>query len=184
MSLINDAIKRASQTEKNRSGNPPSAPPMQLARESRGSGFPIGIVLCVIVLLGAAGWLGFRYFAPRHVDPVAPVHPAPTSVAAKPAPIIEPAPIPAAVPIAAIAPTPAATTNSPPTPIASAPSPSFPPLKLQGIFFSHTNPKVIINGQTYGENAMIAQVRVAKIYPDKVTLEWQGQAKDLRLVNQ
>jgi hypothetical protein len=63
----------------------------------------------------------------------------------------------------------------PPTP------PPFPELKLQSIFYNRNNPKAAINGQIHGQNEKIGDVRIVIITPDKVTVEWNGQTKDLIL---
>ena len=62
--------------------------------------------------------------------------------------------------------------------------PPFPDLKLQGIFYSRTNPKAAINGQILAENELIGEVRIVKIAQNKVTVEWNGQTKDLSLGGQ
>jgi hypothetical protein len=71
----------------------------------------------------------------------------------------------------------------PPAPdIGSAPvPPPFPELKLQGIFFSRSKPRADINGEIHGENELIGEVRIVTISPNKVTVEWKGQTKDLNL---
>lgn len=133
----------------------------------------------VVLLLTVAGWLVFRSFAPRGN-----AAPPPSPVAAKPAapalpPEVEPTPAPAPAPAAVVLAAPPAAPAAPmvaPAP----PPPPFPDLKLQGIFYSRANPKIIINGQTCGENDQIGDVRIVKIAPTKVTVEWNGQTKELR----
>jgi hypothetical protein len=183
MSLINDALKRASQSEKRRARDPIPPAPMQPAGESRHSSLPLAIGAAVVVLLTVAGWLVFRSFASRGN-----AAPPPSPIAAKPAapaPPLEVEPTPAPVPAAAVVTAPPANTNPPAAPAAPMvapppPPPPFPDLKLQGIFYSRANPKIIINGQTRGENDQIGDVRIVKIAPTKVTVEWNGQTKELR----
>jgi hypothetical protein len=172
MSLINDALKRASQSDKSNQREPTLSELMQPVRRPRRKPFPVGIVVCVVLLLATSGWLIYRYFAPgTTVHP----HTAVTPAVPAPAPKVEPPPIAAPVPAPVIVSAHAAKTNPPPP---------FPELKLQGIFFTRVDPKVILNGQTCGENEKIGEVRVVKIYANKVTLEWQRQTKDLRMENQ
>jgi hypothetical protein len=59
--------------------------------------------------------------------------------------------------------------------------PAFPALKLQSIFFNRNNPKAAINGQIHGQNELMGDVRILTITPDRVTVEWNGQTKDLIL---
>jgi hypothetical protein len=57
-------------------------------------------------------------------------------------------------------------------------------LKLQGIFYNRNNPKAAINGQIRRENELVGDVRIVTITPNKVTVEWNGQTKDLILETQ
>ena len=79
-------------------------------------------------------------------------------------------------PPAAAAP-PAAVAVAPPPPA----PPSFPELKLQGIFYNRNNPKAAINGQIRAQNEQIGDVLILAITQDKVTVQWNGQTKDLIL---
>jgi hypothetical protein len=188
MSLINDALKRASQSEKDRPRDTGSHAAMQPARESRRSIVPMVAGAAVVVLLAAAGWLVWRSLAP-----IEELLPAPMQVAAKPvipAPPakVEPAPVPVPAPQPVVV-TPPPNTNPPaPPPVAvvvppPAPPP-FPDLKLQGIFYNRNNPKAAINGQIRRENELVGDVRIVTITPNKVTVEWNGQTKDLILETQ
>jgi hypothetical protein len=68
-----------------------------------------------------------------------------------------------------------------PVPVpAPAPLP-FPELKLQGIYYNRTNPKAAINGQIRAQNEQIGDVRILTITQNKVTVEWNGQTRDLNL---
>ena len=55
----------------------------------------------------------------------------------------------------------------------------FPTLKLQGIFFNPSRPSAVINGKTYSVGASVAGVRLIKIEPESVTVEWQGEQRVL-----
>jgi hypothetical protein len=196
MSLINDALKRASQSERNRprETNLPAA--MQAAPEARRSFVPAAAGVAIVVLLAAAGWMIWRALPHRQsTAPLPAVASAKESAAAiatppqtnTPAPPakMEPAPPPAVAPAKESAPV-AATPPPPPPPApAVAPQPPpFPELKLQGIFYSPNNPRAAINGQVYRENELVGEVRLVTITANKVTVEWNGQTKDLNLEGQ
>jgi type II secretory pathway component PulC len=57
--------------------------------------------------------------------------------------------------------------------------PSFPTLKLQGIFYNRVNPAAVINGKTYSVGGAISGARITKIEPDKVIVEWNGETRIL-----
>jgi thioredoxin-related protein len=52
--------------------------------------------------------------------------------------------------------------------------------RLQGIFYS-SHPSIILEGKNCGEGDSVQGMRVLKIAPDKVTVEWNGQTKILRM---
>ena len=54
-------------------------------------------------------------------------------------------------------------------------------MKLNAIFFSKTNPRVLINGNLYGTGDEIQGVVLKKIEKDKVTAEWNGHSKVLMM---
>jgi hypothetical protein len=54
-------------------------------------------------------------------------------------------------------------------------------LKLQGIFYSRTNARAAINGEIHRENELIGEVRIVAITPNRVTVEWKGQTRNLNL---
>jgi hypothetical protein len=54
-------------------------------------------------------------------------------------------------------------------------------LKLRGIFIRKTNPLALINGRTVGEGDLVRGIRVTKIESDRVTVEWNGKVKELRM---
>jgi hypothetical protein len=187
MSLINDALQRASQSEKNRPrvSSPPGAIPP--APPPRRSLLPALTGAAVIVLLAAAGWLIHFSFAACHRTASAPSVAAdkPAVPALPPGAEAPPAPVPATGSAPAVLSAPPAASNPPVAPLTPAPAaavlPPFPDLKLQGILYSHKNPKIIINGETRGENEPIGDVFIVRIFPAKVTVQWDGQTKDLYL---
>ena len=195
MSLINDALKRASQTEKNRPREAATVPSnMQAVSEPRRSAFPIVAIVCIVALLAAACALVLHYFSHPATAAQTPV-PAPVvihPVTPAPPPKIEPTPTPAPTPQPVVV-TPPPDTN-PPTPppqpqpvVVSTPPPPvepFPDLKLQGIFYNAKNPRAAINGLIKREHEQIGDVTIIKISQNAVTVQWNGQTKDLNLGGQ
>jgi hypothetical protein len=201
MSLINDALKRASQAEKDRRRSEAGQPPaMQPAPDPHRSVVPVLVGVWVFfILLIIAGWLLWREI-PQRENPARVPAAVSTSdgratllrsqgAAGLPDPASTNAPGSAgASPYRA---TPQLTEGStdvsggaaappyqaPPAP----PPPPFPELKVQSIFFSRNNPRASINGQIRAENDLIGEVRVVTISSNKVTVEWKGQSRDLIL---
>lgn len=194
MSLINDALKRASQSEKQRPRDTGLPPAMQPVPDYRRSNVPMLAGVAIVALLAAAGWFFWRSLSHRDNPAPAPVAAAVGTVAPAPPAKVEPAPAPAPVPAPAPAPaavTPPPNTNPPapePAPaIVPAPAPApppFPDMKLQGIFYSRSNPRAAINGEIHGEKELVGEVRIVTIASNKVTVEWNGQTKDLNLGGQ
>ena len=185
MSLINDALKRASEAEKSRprAPGPPSA--MQPAPEPRRSAFPVWAGACIVILLVAAAALVWHYFSQNgNPQPAAASAKETAPVVAAPPLKVEPVPEPAPLPPPVAAPPPSTTASPAVVAVAVTPPPTpppFPELKLQSIFYNRNNPKAAINGQIHGQNEKIGDVRIVIITPDKVTVEWNGQTKDLIL---
>ncbi len=188
MSLINDALRRASQTDKNRA--PPAAGPSGMtpapARERSKTPLILGAVVALLAV--AAGWLIWRALAVERqerqervvVAPAAPV------VAKAPASVISAAERAAEVVPKAEAPRAAAEAGKVEVAVAAtamaspAPRP-FPSLKLQAIFFNRSNPHALINGRTVGEGDEVLGTRVKRIEAEKVTVEWEGETKALEM---
>jgi len=195
MSLINDALKRASQSDRNRPHSVETNTAMQPVAERRGRTFPVVTSVCIVVALGLAGWFFWQWWsvshkaAPVKVQPVAAVKPKPglplvvpaapvahetappPAVTSPPPPVVAETPAPAPAPVPAPAPAPViAKPAGQPWPAA---------LKLKGIFFNATNPRALINGDTVGVGEEINGIRVTKIEKDNVTVEWHGQVKEL-----
>ncbi len=53
--------------------------------------------------------------------------------------------------------------------------------RLQGIFYSASHPSIILEGNRCTVGDSVNGMRVLKIAPNKVTVEWNGQAKELRM---
>lgn len=165
MSLINDALKRAQKAPPViTSASVPPPPPTQPAAHN-----PVSVthwlIPAVIILLVAAatffiGWGMAHHSLTRELK------------------LVESKPV-----AAAVLPTPspgAETTNPPASAPASVPAPVQPPQtmsvnplfgpKLQGIFYSPTDPTAILDGKTVHVGDHFKSYRVAKITPTSVIL--------------
>ena len=61
------------------------------------------------------------------------------------------------------------------------PKPTFPPVRLQGVFYRAHNPSVMINAKTLKVGDKLGSVKVLAITRDSVTLQWNGETKVLTL---
>ncbi len=164
MSLINDALKRARETQRN---DPPSgAPPLPPVESRARGGAGWILVVAAILFLAAAGLiLGPALFG----------HKAPQTVTAKTPGI--PAPPPAeAAPATNILPPPAKNTN-PPT---AAPVEQLP--KLQGVIFNAANPLAIVDGHTVSVGDRVGDFQVKQILKNSVIIQQpDGSQKTLTI---
>ena len=194
MSLINDALRRAQQSQ------PPSSPaastaggvpplrPVEPRRSSSGSARWVLVLVALLFFGGAvwALWLGSRQrgevLPPPVTTEIQTVSHQPPPVALPDVPVVKTPPIVAPVVqtntvivlvtnvVAAVSP---ATNSAPATPPPSAPV--FPALKLQGIFYLPSNPSVMINGRTLYVNEEVEKAKVLAITKTSVTVVWAGQ---------
>ena len=165
MSLINDALRRASQTEKNRPPRTATGPGMEPTPESRSSRLNLILAAVALVVLLLAGWFFWQWWHARNSadDTIVATAVAP-AVTPRVVPPPAPKPAPVAAPVAPAKPAPAPVAVVPPTPVVAQPvtAPSALPnvanftptpwpvdLKLGGIFYSKTNARVLINGNIY-----------------------------------
>jgi hypothetical protein len=224
MSLINDALKRASQGQAQRPAAPAApphtaeAPPMKVVEKEPYSGTPvllIAIIGVVVLLLVCAGFGLFllqskqpvatnKNAVPAASVPVAVATPAAATKAEVPVaqkPIEAPKTVtvpPASPPVVGVASTvtapvatpesaiaePNVTTNAIPT-VAPTPAPpavpTFPSIKLQGIFYKKSNPTAMLNGKTVGVGGKVDGVTVTQIEASSVTLKWNDEKRVLEL---
>ena len=153
MSLINDALKRAKESQRS---NPPSGarplPPVESAARG-GTGWILAVA--AVLFLAAVG----LFFGPTLFG-----HKASTAAAAKTA---ETLPSPAelvSTPMTHTVPaTPA--TNPPPA------APMEEPPKIQGIIFSATRPLAIVDGKTVNVGDRVGDFQVKQILKDSVVLQ-------------
>jgi hypothetical protein len=226
MSLINDALRRASQSERNRPRRASTPMGMEPAPAARSS--PLSVLLAAggLAALLLAGWAFWQLRNARNnpggtvvaasiappvsphvipppvaapkpapVTPAAPVNPAPASVVVSATPVAAPpvAATPAVVPPVAATPVVAPPVAAPPVvappaapPVVARDNPIAWPvdMTLSAIFFSKTNPRVLINGNLYGTGDEIQGVVLKKIEKNEVTVEWNGHSKVLMLGGQ
>jgi hypothetical protein len=188
MSLLNDALKRASQSDRNR---PRSAQPQAFLHpvgerrghsEKRGHSLALALGAGSVLALGLAGWFFWQLwgashsFAPAQVEPAPAV--APVIRAEIPPPPITAPQVAASTPAPALASMPETAVSAPAVPV----EPAWPAdLKVTGIFFRATNPLALINGKTVGVGEDIDGIRVTQIEKDRVTVEWNGKMKELKV---
>jgi hypothetical protein len=184
MSLLNDALKRASQSDRSRRRPVQPRVLMEPVAERRGHSLALALGAGSVLALTLALWFFWQLWSASHppasanVEPVAAVAPTPA-----PAPVIRaeiPPPPPAMItpPTTVTAPIPAPAPAVPARPVEQA----WPAdLKVTGIFFRKTNPLAIINGKTVAVGDDINGIRVTKIENDQVTVEWNGKLKELKV---
>jgi hypothetical protein len=155
MSMINDALKRAQESQ---GQNPPSGAPPLPPVESKSGGGPAWIFILVAILVIAGG----VFFAMKHFShtPLPPPPPPMTNVPALVAPPV--------------------VTNPPPTnaPVAEEPWP-----KVQGILFDSANPMAIVDRKTVKIGDRIRDgMQVKAIARDSVTLQQtNGLLKEIKV---
>jgi hypothetical protein len=182
MSLINDALKRASKSDQYLARNPGTYEYVEaVAEPPRRTLSPWGMVGLVIALglavcfiwqcWEASRWSG----VPKEEDAVVEEPAAPAVIQPK---VVAQAPAPAPQPVA-----PAPATNA--APAAPPPKPVEPPwpvdLKVSVIFYSQTNARALINGQTVRVGDTLGGIRITDIMKDGVSVEWQGKSKDVMM---
>ncbi len=170
MSLINDALKRAS-----KSPPPPpvdSGAPFRPAEQPRRSPVIVpAISLIALVIFGLAGWFLYRGW---QASRAAAASGAITTVAAR-----ENAEARRSGSLAtnqSVTATALASTNAL---TAAASQAAVPPFKLNAIFFRAKNPSVVINSKTLYIGDKVAQAKVLAIDRESVTLERGGQTNVL-----
>jgi hypothetical protein len=191
MSLINDALKRASQSDRNRPPPVGAHAAMQPVVHRRSLTLLLVVGVCIVLALALAGLFFWQWWNAGHPPVPAKVEPG-VVVAPKPAPPpvgeatqktagtqvareTPPAPV-ADAPIAVPVPKPEPAPSPPAKPVEE----KWPAeLKVMGIFFSKTNPRALINGKTIEVGDLIDGIRITKIESDRVTVEWKGHEKEL-----
>ena len=206
MSLINDALRRAKEAQ--RQASPPPSPQMQFrpveptqhARHSLGLLVPAALAMAALLALFCAWqWAQERMpAAPREARALTPsVAPSPAVVAqaVQPSPPPQLSPQPDALTeVANLLPATASTMPaSPPlaqeqeggvtdpAAIASPPPPKPAPFRLQAIVFDPRRPSVLINGKTLFVGERLGDARVVAIDQESATLVGAGRTNILTL---
>ena len=167
MSLINDALKRARESQRN---NPPTgAPPLPPVEHSARGGAGWILAVAAVLFLAAVGiFLGPALFAhkapPTAAVKTTKISTLPTVVAA-PAPNVPASPPKTARTPAALPPTPAANTIPPPA-VATEPLP-----KVQGIIFNAARPLAIVGGRTVSVGDRVGGFQVKQILKSSVIFQ-------------
>jgi hypothetical protein len=188
MSLINDALKRAKQSQQQNSTGAPPLPPVEIA--SRGGTGWLLPALVIMFVAGACFFIGLAFSkrkSPPENSPAAAIVPAPQKVETVTAPVVAanpPAETVSPSPAAPKVETAAAETN-PPAPVekqAAVVLPISPNLKVQGIFYDPAKPWAIVNGKTVYAGDHIGEFRVKAISKFRVTFVGaDGKEKSLGL---
>lgn len=197
MSLINDALKRAQESQEE---NPPTTPPLEFRpvepgqrEQRRTTWLVVGLALVLIGILGLAAMLVWFVsqaksaplaVAARVVDPPLP--------AVSPEPVAAPAAAPTNTPVMAEAPALGEVlkpldepgTNGVPVVAAVVAAVLPPPLKLQGIFFNPQNPSAVVNGRSVYLGDRVGGFRVMGISPVAVTFVTGTETNVLSLSEQ
>jgi hypothetical protein len=169
MSLINDALKKASQTP-TPTTPAPTKEPLHVATHTPAPRWPFFVVPPLVAIVFATGtfmvmrgWQGSRGVSAKETAPQ--IQATPESVALK-------VPVPAAVPKAEPAPTNA---------VAAAPAPVFPTLKLQGVIWNPRRPSAVINGKSLFIGEKVERAVLTAIEQDSVKVTWNGEERVLTL---
>ncbi len=161
MSLINEALKRANQTQQSGTAaastmeHPPQ--PIESGLEDQGSNlaWPIAIILFLLLFAGIFIAISSTGHATK-----------PVVIDAAPAPVVQ---VAAATPAVII-------------PVPEAPKPVAPkPARIQGIVYDPVTPYAIISGKTVFVGDAVDGQRVTMISRDAITLVGNGQTNHLRV---
>jgi hypothetical protein len=166
MSLINDALKKASQTP-TPTTPAPTKEPLHVATHTPAPRWPLFVVPPLVAIIFAAGtfmvmrgWQGSR------------------TVSAKETQVETASALPSAAPVAAAAPK-----LEPPitNAVAAVPAQAFPTLKLQGVIWSPSRPSAVINGKSVFVGEKVERAVVTAIEQESVKVTWNGEERVLTL---
>ena len=190
MSLINDALRRASQAKPSPPSEEAAETPLRPADYPPRSPSWLYLALaCLLLVLGGSGWFWLRgnnaADSPAPTSNSVPVAareiPAPPTQASSPNPTPRPGSagqtLGQSVPNAAAATASIAPTNA----LVVEAKPVFPAVRLQGIFFQTSRPSALINAKTVFLGDKVANAKVTAITRDSVSLQWNGETKVLTL---
>jgi hypothetical protein len=166
MSLINDALKKASQTP-TPTTPAPTKEPLHVATHTPAPRWPLFVVPPLVAVVFATGtfmvmrgWQGSR------------------TVSAKETQVETAAALPSTAPVAAPAPKPEPPiTNA----VAAVPTSTFPDLKLQGVIWSPSRPSAVINGKSVFVGEKVERAVVTAIEQESAKVTWNGEERVLTL---
>lgn len=199
MSLINDALKRATQQKKG--PIPEGGPVLQPVTEKSNTGKKVIFLLLVVLVLGGGGYAGWTWWKGRSESAAAappstnkttvaktdtaknPIERAAATLETAAARGADPAPETKTTAATPATPPAADTTAKAAAPVTPVPAP-YTELRVQGIFFRLKDPTAIINGKTVRPGDEIDGSKVVKIERTSVKVERDGQPKDLFLKQQ
>ena len=197
MSQINDALKRAGEAPEQPPlpGGPPPLPPLGAGPTGfrtippppvSSSGLPLPVIVvsaALVCIVGLAAFLLFRGFSRSGAVVKARAVPAVAAKAdARPAaqnPIAKAAAV--AAKVAALGSNTVVVAPSNHAPVAVVATNSFPPLKVQGIFYRAHNPSAMVNGKSVFVGDHVSGATISAITSDSVTVEMNGAKKVLTL---
>lgn len=184
MSLINDALRKASQNPAPM-GPAETKEPLHVAAHQPPPRWPMFVVPPLVALVFAAGtflvmrgWQSGRPVSAKETQNASPgtaaVRPAADAVKAQESANVGSAK--AETPNAAVTATVAGSTN-----VEAAVPETFPTLKLQGLIWDPQRPSVVINGKSLFVGEKVERAKVTAIDEESVTLIWNGQQRVLTL---
>lgn len=168
MSLINDALKKASQTPAPATPAP-TKEPLRVATHTPAPRWPLFVIPPLVAVVFATG----TFMVLRGWKSQRPVSAREAAIETAPAENLSPSPVTVA---------PVATTPVPaPTNTAAAAPATFPTLKLQGVIWSPRRPSAVINGKSLFVGEKVERAVVTAIEQDSVKVTWNGQERVLTL---
>ena len=178
MSLINDAIKRAGQTPAAQPTPAQTTSGMRPIDYQQPSRFPWAIVISILTpLFGLAIWFIVKGWELSKASPP-PVTEVVANARVQPTATLQT--LDAATIGFQVAPTPMIVTQV----VAAATEssiPTFPKLKLQGIYWRPARPSAVINAKTVYIGDKVEAARVTAIDHESVTVQWESESKVLTL---
>lgn len=180
MSLINDALKRASEAA-------PPPPPvsgqdMEIAGESPSSKLPLVLIpVLLLFVVALAVWFfakGLEVARQVYRSSETPIHAREVTPAAESDPLAPTVEAKTVETIHSATTTPGQTPLVPPLPEKTN---GFPVLKLQALFYRADVPTAVINTKQVGIGSRINGATVLSITREGVQVVWQGEARELTL---
>jgi hypothetical protein len=179
MSLVNDALKRATEAQKNISPAPGHYLPLRREEPAQQRKKGIGIVLPATLLTILVAAI-FSFGLVNQKNRFTPVQP-PAQTTGSASSIAATAPPAALTPNIAVAATPAIPATNSPALVAEAVPPKPAPLKLQAVFFTPPRSLAIINGQRVYVGDSVREFQVVAIGSTSAMLIGPNQTNFLTL---